>query len=158
MTSVLAVVLASAMPWDAVQAQGDKDLSADQASRLTGLSRRLMSPFCPGKTLESCPSSQASEWRQDIRRWIAQGMTDQEIIARLQGRMPDFNLHGRPAAGWDWAMPLGAMLLATGLLVFVATRYRRRGTVAAAETSSSKADEERRNGRATQRRVAGRRE
>jgi cytochrome c-type biogenesis protein CcmH/NrfF len=84
------------------------------------LSRSIMSPFCPGKTIDSCPSPKAGVWREDIRRWVAEGESNAEIRSRLQARTPDFDLSGRPGAAWDWMLPAGAMALATlGLWLFV---------------------------------------
>lgn len=97
----------------------------DALSRRTlAVSRTVMSPFCPGKTIDSCPSPRAQAWRQDIRRWLAEGSDAAEIRARLQARTPAFDLAGRPGAGWDWTLPVGAMALATLGLWLVARRLR----------------------------------
>lgn len=72
-----------------------------------------MSPFCPGRTLNSCPSGKATAWRDDIRLWVAEGLSNEEILARLQARVPDFQLEGTPPTDWSWAGPLVVMALLT---------------------------------------------
>lgn len=102
--------------------------SVEEVARQSqALSRTIMSPFCPGKTVDSCPSPKAGAWRRDIRDWVARGDSAEEIRARLQARAPDFDLAGRPGVGWDWVLPVGAMLLATLGLLLVVRRLRPRG-------------------------------
>jgi len=59
---------------DAPSSDGAAEVDADAAQqRAGGIIARTASPFCPGKTLEACPSPGAAEWRADIRRWTAAG-------------------------------------------------------------------------------------
>ncbi len=82
------------------------------------LSRRIMSPFCPGRTLASCTSFQAHEWIDEIREMVARGMTDEQIYSNLQERVPDTDISGKPGGGWNTALPILAILLVTGGLAF----------------------------------------
>ena len=84
------------------------ELSLEDRRHASALSSSTLSPFCPGRTLSSCPSGKATEWRRDIRTWVAEGLDDKEILARLQARAPGFQLGrdtpdrlvlGRPAGG-----------------------------------------------------------
>ncbi|MEM9862194.1 MAG: cytochrome c-type biogenesis protein CcmH [Myxococcota bacterium] len=69
------------------------------------LERNTMSPFCPGKTLYDCPSPRAAAWRADIRDWVREGASAQQIRARLQSRAPDFDLQGgHPSFGLVWLL------------------------------------------------------
>ncbi|MGD8861824.1 MAG: cytochrome c-type biogenesis protein CcmH [Myxococcales bacterium] len=115
------IVLCLLLPGVAVAQTGDGAPTAEQASRQAqGVARSIMSPFCPGKTVDACPSPRAGQWRREIRQWVEQGDSPEQIRARLQARVPGFDLSGRPGARWDWALPLGAMTLATlGLWLFV---------------------------------------
>jgi cytochrome c-type biogenesis protein CcmH/NrfF len=54
------------------------------------------SPFCPGRTLASCTSRAASEWRQDVREWLAKGATREEVMDRLRERRPNFQFETIP--------------------------------------------------------------
>lgn len=90
-----------------------------------------MSPFCPGRTLRSCPSPDAAGWLDDIGAWAAQGRSDREIVELLQARVPDFDLDGQPPAAWlIGLLPVGSASL---ILIAVARRIarRRRGLPAA---------------------------
>ena len=80
--------------------------------------RSTNSPFCPGKTLDSCPSPRASEWRQDINEWVSDGVPENEIRDRLQDRVPDFDLSVAPVKS-GWIIPTVAVFLSTLWLILV---------------------------------------
>jgi cytochrome c-type biogenesis protein CcmH/NrfF len=95
-----------------------------QASRdVQKIVRTTNSPFCPGKTLDSCPSPRAAEWRRDIHEWVEEGASERDIRARLQARAPGFEL-GVPAVASGWVIPLVAVLLSTIWLLIVARTLR----------------------------------
>lgn len=85
------------------------------------ISQEIYSPFCPGKTLEMCPSSQASEVRQDIQRMASQGMAKQEIIDTVVGDIGEKYRVVSPPAQDDY-MLLG-ILFAAFLLCLVAIYF-----------------------------------
>lgn len=87
--------------------------------------RNTLSPFCPGKTLDSCPSPRAGEWRRDIHTWVADGVPEPEIRSRLQSRVPDFDL-GIPPVKSGWVIPASAVLLSTFWFAWMAWRFTRR--------------------------------
>jgi cytochrome c-type biogenesis protein CcmH/NrfF len=84
------------------------------------IARSVMSPFCPGRTVSSCPN--AGPWRDDIRKWVGEGVDAEEIRKRLHERAPEHNLMGVPPNRLGWLLPVGSALLAVALLVF-ALRY-----------------------------------
>jgi cytochrome c-type biogenesis protein CcmH/NrfF len=88
--------------------------------------RNTASPFCPGKTLDSCPSPKAGEWRLDIREWVSEGVAEPEIRDRLQARVPGFDLSIPPVKS-GWVIPVVAVALSTLWLVVMARRFRGRG-------------------------------
>jgi len=98
--------------------------SADETA--SNLKSGLMSPFCPGRTLSGCSSSRAAEWRGEIDRWAQAGLTEQEITARLQARVPEFTLTGTPRGHWRWSIGALSVIFATALLVLFARRSRTR--------------------------------
>jgi cytochrome c-type biogenesis protein CcmH/NrfF len=89
--------------------------------------RNTLSPFCPGKTLDSCPSPKAGEWRRDIRAWVAAGVPEPEIRARLQERVPDFDLKIPPVKS-GWVIPVVAVVLSTLWFIIMALKFRRRAS------------------------------
>lgn len=98
------------------------------------IARTVMSPFCPGRTLSSCPN--AGPWREDIRKWVGEGVPAAEIRKRLYERVPETNLTGIPPNRLGWFLPIGAALLAVGALV-IALRFMVRPSKAGENTTAS---------------------
>lgn len=100
--------------------------TAQSAVTAQHLIRNVMSPFCPGLSLEACPSPNAQILRTEIRRSIANGETEtaiRESLVKQYGRavlgIPPDNMFGAVA----WAVPWVA-LLAAGALITVWLRRR----------------------------------
>ncbi len=131
---ILAVGLASSAPAAFAQhgattepapTRGSADVSPEVAAKAASIARQTMSPFCPGRTLDDCPSEYASEWRRDIRAMVAKGMTAAEIQDELEKRVGG-NLSGIPNRESSYALPI---IFATGaalVLYFVFVRLRRK--------------------------------
>lgn len=83
------------------------------ASEVAG---RIMSPFCPGLTLEECPSQQAGELRDQIARRVASGSTNREIDRWLVDDYGESVL-ARPPQAISWMVP--ALFILTGLVAAV---------------------------------------
>jgi len=81
------------------------------------ISRSIMSPFCPGRTVSACPN--AGPWREEIRKWVAEGVGADEIKRRLGERVPDHNLMGVPKNRLGWVLPVGLGIGAIGILGFL---------------------------------------
>jgi cytochrome c-type biogenesis protein CcmH/NrfF len=61
-----------------------------QAEALTNeLSHDLMSPYCPGRTIATCPSPQARKLEMHILDQAQQGKSRAEIETALAERFPD---------------------------------------------------------------------
>ncbi len=116
------VAMAALLAWgcSAAPAEGEPD----ESRQVQTIVRSTASPFCPGKTLDSCPSPKAAEWRQDINEWVAEGVPGTEIRDRLQARVPGFDL-SIPPVKWGWVIPLVAVALSTLWFVVMARRYRK---------------------------------
>ncbi len=102
--------------------------AAGYSARVLSLSRRLMSPFCPGLTLASCSSRGAAEWLVDVRVWVAEGATDDDIIARLQSRTPAFDISPDPGGNWNWGIgvvAIASITLLMGGIAYSTARHRR---------------------------------
>lgn len=97
--------------------------NATESRQVQAIVRTTNSPFCPGKTLDSCPSPRAAEWRQDINEWVAEGVSEPEIQDRLQERVPGFDL--RPSAVKSgWVIPVVAIVVSTLWLLVVGRSFR----------------------------------
>jgi cytochrome c-type biogenesis protein CcmH/NrfF len=105
--------------------RGAADVPPDVAAKAASIARQTMSPFCPGRTLDDCPSEYATEWRRDIREMVAKGMTAAEIQDELEKRVGG-NLSGIPNRESSYALPI---IFATGaalVLYLVFVRLRRK--------------------------------
>lgn len=89
------------------------------------LSSELMSPFCPGRTLASCPSPQAGELIQWIQVQEAAGATKEEVVAMLIERFGEEIQGAPPAEGitlWAYVFPVAGFLGGGGLVALVLRR------------------------------------
>ncbi len=103
-----------------------EEASTDEGRQVQSIVRNTLSPFCPGKTLDSCPSPRAGEWRRDIRDWVEDGVPEPEIRDRLQSRVPTFDLSIPPVKS-GWVIPAIAVVLSTLWFVVMARRFSGRG-------------------------------
>lgn len=96
----------------------------------------VMSPFCPGMTIATCPSSQAADLRVEIRARLAAGATKQDVLDELYAVWGEDVLGPAPTGGlgvFAWLVPGGVMVLAAAALtVWLRSSSRRYGTEAAA--------------------------
>ena len=95
------------------------------ASWAYDLAGELMSPFCPGRTLASCPSPQAAELIQWIATQEAAGVTREEVIAILVERHGEEILGAPPARGitlWAYVFPVLGFVAFGGVAVLVLRR------------------------------------
>ena len=92
--------------------------------RVQALADMLKSPFCPGKTVNTCTSYQAFELRRELREMIESGMTDTQIVALLEAR------HGgeisNPKQPWyTFFVPFLPFIVLAGLIFWVVQRWRK---------------------------------
>ena len=101
------------------RAQSPEDLANDIANK-------VMSPYCPGVTLHDCPSQNALELRDDIENYARDGMTEAEIMDRLEA---DFGPAIRAEPSSDgagvlaWILPSIALLIGGGLAWTLVRRW-----------------------------------
>jgi cytochrome c-type biogenesis protein CcmH len=73
----------------------------------------VMSPYCPGRSLNDCPSSSAATLKQEVRGMIASGESREEIITKLAAKYGE-DIRAMPSASGfgmlAWALP-GVFLL-----------------------------------------------
>lgn len=101
------------------------------------LSHDLMSPYCPGRTIASCPSPQARKLEAHILEQAESGKSREEIETSLVARFPDIRGYvGRPEILYGTAV---VALIAIIGLTLAARRWVRRTTGAAALAASGPA-------------------
>ena len=89
------------------------------------LAAELMSPYCPGRTLASCPSPQAAELVQWMVLQEAAGSTQEEVIAILIERFGEEILGAPPAKGitlWAYIFPVLGFVVGGGLVALALRR------------------------------------
>jgi cytochrome c-type biogenesis protein CcmH/NrfF len=116
---LIAAQLAGASPGDSVPA----DLLQRRESAAWRLIATLQSPFCPGLTLESCPSWYADSLRTVIRERMARGEPAERIRVELardfgQRVLGEPTWQGFDVTGWigpGLLIAVSAVLLGLGL-------------------------------------------
>ena len=111
--------------------------------------RSVMSPFCPGRTLDNCPSPQAAVLRDSIRQWLSEELSKDSVMRRLYDMYGDEVRSVPPLEGWGivgWLMP--PVIIVVGALIMVVWLRARRRTQDDTEYAQSSgalddADEER---------------
>jgi len=63
------------------------------------VARQLYCPVCENVPLDVCPTQACADWRADIRQRLAQGWTDEQIIAYFAQQYGDRVLARPPARG-----------------------------------------------------------
>lgn len=130
------VLTVALLPAGALAARTERDVLREAAS----VASAVMSPFCPGRTLSACPSPRAAEWRAEIGAWVATGVPRDEIVRRLQARVPELNLTSDRNALYGWIAPALALLVIGALVLGVGRRLlrgRRNEQPGALNTSAS---------------------
>lgn len=82
---------------------------------------RMMSPFCPGLTLEECPSDQASRLRSEIDSMVRSGSTNAEIDRWIVDNFGRVAL-ARPEGSIAWVAPPLVALAGLGAVLLVLRR------------------------------------
>lgn len=107
---------------------------------------KIRSPFCPGQTLEICPSWQAEELRDSIDQWAGDGLTADSLIELVVAT------HGEEYRGFPkrsgtgllaWLMPPAALVLGLGLVVLALRRLRGPATPASEQSGLTEEERER---------------
>ncbi len=113
-----------------------QSLFADERSEAldreaTNVYQQVFSPFCPGRSLNDCPSSKAAELKTEIRQKLEAGATSEQVLNEVFSRFGD-QYRAVPrfqgVGALVWIAPIA--FLALGLLValFLSTSRKRRGS------------------------------
>jgi cytochrome c-type biogenesis protein CcmH len=116
------------------------DSVVDRGREAYALSRELMSPYCPGRTLADCPSPNAAALREEIRDQLAAGATIDEVRGDLERRFGD-QVRAVPRGPLVWGIPI-LVLLAGAIALAVALRRLSRPQGGQAEAISPELERE----------------
>jgi len=124
---VLAVLLALAgTPAHAVSSPAEMLPDPAQEARAEAVGHQLRCLVCQNESVEESEADLARDLRKEIRRRIAGGDSDQQVIAWMVARYGDFVRLRPPVAPATlllWGSP--ALALAAGALAVAAARRRR---------------------------------
>jgi cytochrome c-type biogenesis protein CcmF len=141
----LAIVIATMMAWAGVAlAQNDSSSTLHAGSVVINdpVERQLFGRLlcqcgdCARLPLDTCACSWADDKRVEVRAQLAAGVEPTKIQESFRAQYGAAALAIPSDAGLDralWAVPLGAMLFAAGLVIVIGRRWQRRG----AETRST---------------------
>jgi cytochrome c-type biogenesis protein CcmH len=76
--AILSLILAT-VTTTVVSAESNGEVSPLD-KRAVAVYQDILSPFCPGRSLNDCPSSKAQELKTDIRQKLEQGIAEDQIL------------------------------------------------------------------------------
>lgn len=122
---LIAATLAAAALIAAVATFGGAD--PDAVPTLSEVSGRVMSPFCPGLTLDECPSDQSSRLRSQLESMIRQGSTNREIDQWVVDNYGEVAL-ASPSGVFPWVAPVAIAIGGFALTMFIVSRMAGRSS------------------------------
>jgi cytochrome c-type biogenesis protein CcmH/NrfF len=137
---MLGLVLADGTARAAEERGSAAEASGARSGWAYDLAGELMSPFCPGRTVASCPSPQATELIQWIATQEAAGATREEVVAMLVEKHGEEILGAPPARGitlWAYVFPVLGFVGFGGVAVLVLRRIVGPGRPAAAAAATT---------------------
>lgn len=131
---LIVFLLVFTLPAFGQEALDDGVVTADEVNRVA---QRLYCPVCPNERLDACQTAACASWRDDIRRQLEAGQTEEQIVADFVRR------YGERAAGTPLDPTLRALSLYTPyifavivLVIGVVTFLRWRGHRSAAQVAA----------------------
>jgi cytochrome c-type biogenesis protein CcmH len=132
--AVMGLVLVVAL---GVGARGQSGPPTDE-QRVNRIADQVRCPTCRGLSAADSDAPAARAMREEVRRRVEAGETDEAILGYIVSRYDGsilLNPEGDGVAGLVWALPVAALVAAAGGLVVAFRRWRTRpgATVSAAD-------------------------
>ncbi len=87
--------------------------------KLREVNANVLSPYCPGRLLQDCPSGAAGDLKDEIREMLKEGKSVEEVYDELYLRFGDSVKAAPDSSGFGMLAWLGPFIfLAIGLLVY----------------------------------------
>lgn len=118
LVSMTAFVLANDVP----PAAGNPALE----KRVQALAEELRCLVCQNQTIADSNAELAIDLKNKVREMLAQGMSEQEVIAYMVQRYGDFVLYRPPVKSSTWLLWFGPFLLLTGGIGVLGLKLRNR--------------------------------
>ena len=103
--------------------QGDAAAPTD-AERVQSLAASIKCPFCNGESLAESQSSVAAEYREIIAQRVADGVSDDAVIAEFAAKFGDSYILDTSTSRWSFALWLVPALAVVGGAAVVGWMYR----------------------------------
>jgi cytochrome c-type biogenesis protein CcmH len=90
--------------------------------RINEIAKKLNCPTCTGINLADCRTLTCQQWRDQIGELVKQGYSDQEVLDYFSTRFGPQVLQEPPRSGSTlilWVLPVVAIIIGLGLLVYV---------------------------------------
>lgn len=68
----------------------------------------VMSPFCPGRLLANCPSTQAADLRESVKAQLVAGVAKDVVLDQLYAEWGE-EILGAPRGAVAWIVPIGGI-------------------------------------------------
>jgi cytochrome c-type biogenesis protein CcmH len=95
--------------------------------RAAELYQQVFSPFCPGRSLNDCPSSKAQDLKTEMRQQLEQGLAPEQVLEQVINKYGEQYRAVPRYAGFGrlvWWAPIGFLLIGA-LMAFLVARGRR---------------------------------
>ncbi|HMO17335.1 MAG TPA: cytochrome c-type biogenesis protein CcmH [Oligoflexia bacterium] len=96
------------------------------------ISENIMSPYCPGRTLSSCPSPDARALRSEIKQWFERGYSRTAVMRQLKS-MFGSSIQGSPEGSgfglFAWIAPFLIIMGLFFVLIIYLQRSRHRRNI-----------------------------
>ncbi len=119
---LLAAWLGTAAAAEAPAAAADPVLEA----RMLKITQELRCLVCQNQTVADSHAPLADDLRVEVRKMLAEGQSDQQIIDFMTARYGDFVLYRPPVRGTTWLLWFGPTVLMVGGLAALVYTLRRR--------------------------------
>ena len=106
--------------------------------RVNEIAENLNCPTCAGINLADCQTLTCEQWRNQISDLTAQGYSDEEVLDYFATRYGTQVLQEPPRSGFTlilWVLPVVALLLGGGWLIYTMRGWARPQVAPAAATS-----------------------
>jgi cytochrome c-type biogenesis protein CcmH len=100
---------------------------ATDAERVESLSEQIACPVCDGQSVRDSNAPVANDIRADVARRVADGQSDDEILAAMADSFGDDVLMNPPSSGTAalvWALPVVAGVVAVAGVGYAFWRWR----------------------------------
>jgi len=111
--------------------------------RTLEVARQIQCPVCNGESVADSPSLKASEMRAVIRQQLAEGRSDQQVLAYFSDVYGSDILESPPQQGFTsliWIMPVLMLLAGATAVVTLARDWQKQARVAGATSNEHLAD------------------